>query len=96
MPGCSFVIGYDTYVRILNPRYYGDSIQNMEAALGQINAAGCGFVVGGRLAEGCFKEADPSLVPDMLRSMFKYLGEREFRNDLSSTELRASGRGLQI
>mmetsp|Transcript_10261 Transcript_10261/g.12090 ORF Transcript_10261/g.12090 Transcript_10261/m.12090 type:complete len:125 (+) Transcript_10261:140-514(+) len=33
MPSCDFVIGYDTYVRILNPRYYGESEQNMIAAL---------------------------------------------------------------
>ena len=25
MPQCHFVIGYDTYVRILNPFYYGNS-----------------------------------------------------------------------
>ena len=33
MPQCHFVIGYDTYVRILNPFYYGNSQENMKNAL---------------------------------------------------------------
>ena len=95
MPSCAFVIGYDTYVRILNPRYYSDSPENLSAALAQIKAANCSFIVGGRLVEGEFKDAEPSLVPAGHEDMFSYLSEAEFRVDLSSTELRNQGKGLQ-
>ena len=96
MPECQFVIGYDTYVRILNPKYYQDSVANMEAAIGQIRATGGSFVVGGRSVDGVFTEADSSLIPGSLEGMFLFMEEGEFRNDMSSTQLRQEGRGLQI
>ena len=50
-----FVIGYDTYVRILDPKYYGDSVEQMEEAIEKICLdASCGFVVGGREVDGVF------------------------------------------
>lgn len=91
MPECQFVIGNDTYVRILNPKYYQDSVANMETAIGQIKATGGSFIVGGRTVGGVFSEADPSLVPSSLEGMFLFLHENEFRNDLSSTQLRKEG-----
>ena len=66
MPECQFVIGYDTYVRILNPKYYQDSVANMETAIGQIRATGGSFIVGGRSVGGVFTVADPNLVPSFL------------------------------
>ena len=48
MPASMFVLGYDTFIRLVNPRYYEDSIANMESALQEIAGYGCGFVVSGR------------------------------------------------
>ena len=95
MPSCAFVIGYDTYVRILNPRYYGDSMDNLSAALDEIKACQGTFIVGGRLMDNeLFKEADPSIITAGHEDMFSFLTESEFRQDLSSTELRNQGKGL--
>lgn len=96
MPGCSFVIGFDTYVRILNPKYYQDSREVMEAAIAEIGQIGCSFVVGGRSIDGVFTAADQGLVPPSLSQMFVFLAESEFRRDVSSTQLREDGRGLQL
>ncbi|MCP5100175.1 MAG: hypothetical protein GY943_31870, partial [Chloroflexi bacterium] len=35
-PGCTFVVGYDTAVRVLHPRYYGHNQENIESALREI------------------------------------------------------------
>ena len=48
----SFVLGTDTFVRIINPKYYGDSRENMLTALRDMRAKGVHFIVGGRLEQG--------------------------------------------
>ena len=49
MPNCHFVIGYDTYVRILNPKYYGGKSENLCKVLGEFKRNNTKFVVAGRL-----------------------------------------------
>ena len=48
----SFVLGTDTMVRIINPKYYGDSRENMLEALADMKEKGVHFIVGGRLEQG--------------------------------------------
>ena len=48
MPNCFFVIGYDTYVRILNPKYYGGKFENLCKALSEFKRNNTKFVVAGR------------------------------------------------
>jgi hypothetical protein len=48
----TFVIGTDTMVRIINPKYYGNSNTNMVAALEDMKEKGVHFIVGGRLEQG--------------------------------------------
>ena len=91
MPNCHFVIGYDTFIRILNPKYYSDSPEQRSQALSQIQDTGSRFIVGGRMQDQTFEQADSALVPSSLQQIFLFLGEDEFRNDISSTQLRASG-----
>jgi len=91
----SFVLGTDTMVRIINPKYYGNSREDMLAALREMNERGVHFIVGGRLEQGTEngsrfvngEEEAESLPPDV-RQMFTLLNEEEFRLDISSTELR--------
>jgi len=91
----SFVLGTDTMVRIINPKYYGDSRENMLAALVDMKEKGVHFIVGGRLEQGTDdrptfvngEEEVKSLPPDV-REMFTLLTEEEFRLDISSTEVR--------
>lgn len=89
-PGATFVVGYDTAVRILDPIYYDESREQMLAALGDIKAAGCAFLVGGRVGEnGRFHTLTDLPVPPRFADLFHAIPESRFRVDISSTELRA-------
>jgi len=87
----SFVIGTDTMVRILNPKYYNNDYDQMLQAQ---RSMGADFVVGGRL-EQTDKETfvtgreDLERLPSDIQDMFVLLEESDFRVDISSTELRA-------
>ncbi len=87
-PGVTFVVGFDTAVRVLEPRFYQDSERQMLAALEQLAARGCRFLVAGRLTDGRFCTLADLPVPARLRQLFVELPESVFRADVSSTELR--------
>eukprot|EP00904_Undaria_pinnatifida_P000511 jgi/Undpi1/10460/HiC_scaffold_29.g12910.m1 len=94
-PGCAFVVGADTAKRVVDPKYYGNSQVEMVAALAEIGHLGCSFIVGGREdMDGRFLTLegvlDKSGLPASLRAMFHGLDESEFRENLSSTSIRAS------
>ena len=102
---CIFPVGVDTFIRLLDPKYYNHSEAQMLIGLTRIAARGVRFVVGGRSVvvggEGGKKEFQ--VMEDALRAasiadpriplgepqFFTSLSEEEFRVDLSSTELRA-------
>jgi hypothetical protein len=86
-PGCAFVIGADTLERLFAPRYYGGEAE-MLAALAEIQAAGCRFLVAGRHYGGAYRAPHEVPVPPPFHTMFDFIPEAEFRVDLSSTELR--------
>lgn len=87
-PGCIFIVGADTVIRILQPRYYGDESQ-MFQALDAIRAQGCSFLVAGRIDRGQrFIELGKLAIPARYQDLFAGLTESEFRVDLSSTALR--------
>jgi nicotinamide mononucleotide (NMN) deamidase PncC len=91
-PGTVFVVGADTAERIVLPRYYGDSAERMHAALAEIRARDCRFLVGGRAdALGAFRCVERLEVPAEFRTLFEEIPEHEFRFDTSSTELRQRG-----
>ena len=86
-PGCTFVIGYDTAIRIIDPRYY-DGEAGRDAAFALIAAQGCSFLVAGRVKNGVFRTLADIDLPSLLRPLFRELPERLFRVDLSSTAIR--------
>lgn len=87
-PGNAFVIGWDTAVRLVQPRYYGDSEAAMHAALGELRDLGARFLVAGRVNQGRFLNLEDTAVPRPFADMFEAIPERLFRADVSSTELR--------
>ena len=88
-PGCVFVVGADTAARLVSPRYYDDDPDEVVRALDEIRMHGGRFFVGGRVdAAGRFVDVGGVAIPAGYRDMFQGLGEREFRVDVSSTELR--------
>jgi hypothetical protein len=87
-PGCVFVLGYDTAVRLVDPRYYGGEAAR-DAALEFIRAHSCRFLVAGRAQNGVFLTMSDIAIPASARDLFIELPEQAFRVDLSSTEIRA-------
>lgn len=100
-PGCDFVVGFDTYRRIVTPKFYvppgvqshtaseEEERQWVVGALRRLKTEGIRLAVAGRLDEGVFRtlESDSCfLLPDDLASLF--LPIPDFRLDISSTEIR--------
>jgi hypothetical protein len=89
-PGALFTLGADTAIRLVQPRYYNDDAQQMEAALAEIRQLGCRFLVAGRVdAAGVFQGLEQLPIPERYRDLFEGIPESAFRLDLSSTELRS-------
>jgi nicotinic acid mononucleotide adenylyltransferase len=93
----SFVIGTDTLVRILNPKYYHDDKHEMMHSLRGMEV---NFVVGGRVEQSKTAGGGESAqfvtgqkelegLPSDMKEIFLLLDESDFRVDVSSTELRA-------
>lgn len=91
-PGALFVVGYDTAERILQPRYYQDNPERMAAALSEIRNQGCSFLVAGRTdKDGRFHDAAHFTPPPAFADLFRPIPATRFRQDISSTKLRAAG-----
>jgi nicotinic acid mononucleotide adenylyltransferase/nicotinamide mononucleotide (NMN) deamidase PncC len=94
-PKMSFVIGTDTMVRILNPKYYGGEESAMQEAVRSMKDVH--FCVGGRLEQKNNSSEPPRFVsgaeeleglPHDIRNMFTIIKEEDFRVDISSSEIR--------
>ncbi len=85
----TFVVGADTVARIADPKYYDDDDRAMLEAVERIASRGCRFLVFGRTsAEGAFESLSQLDLPPQLSAICDEVPEREFRADVSSTELR--------
>ncbi|XP_031099237.1 uncharacterized protein LOC116003487 isoform X2 [Ipomoea triloba] len=92
-PGSAFVIGADTAVRLINPKYYGNDYGKMLEILIGCKNTGCTFLVGGRNVDGAFRVLDDFEIPEELKDMFISIPAEKFRVDISSTEIRKN-RGM--
>lgn len=54
-PQCIFAIGFDTYVRVINPKYYPKLTGGIDGMMARVEAKGCEFFVGGRITEGVYQ-----------------------------------------
>jgi hypothetical protein len=89
-PGVVFVVGHDTAERLIQPRFYGDDPSTMLAALDEIREKGCRFLVAGRAGpSGEFCSVEQLPTPPSHRDLFSAIPECAFREDVSSTAIRA-------
>jgi nicotinic acid mononucleotide adenylyltransferase len=89
-PNTTFIIGVDTADRVLDSRFYGDSHERMLLALAKIREQGCRFLVAGRKnAKGVFRDAADLDMPKKFEDLFVLIQAKQYRHDISSTELRA-------
>ena len=87
-PGCTFVIGWDTMTRLVDPKYYGGSRTTMLIALEEIRSLGCSFLVAGRMDGAEFRGLEDVSIPQGFEEMLRSIPQEEFRSDVSSTEIR--------
>jgi nicotinic acid mononucleotide adenylyltransferase len=87
-PESTFVMGADTFARLADPRYYGGSVAAASRAVKSIAARARGLIVFGRVRDGLFEDAAAIAAPKALRDVAYFVSQREFRLDISSTELR--------
>lgn len=87
-PESTFVMGADTYVRLADPRYYGGSAAVAAEAVEAIASRARGLIVFGRARGDGFEDAASLDVPQRLRDVSYFVSQREFRLDISSTDLR--------
>jgi hypothetical protein len=88
-PGAVFIVGADTAARIVAPRYYEHSEEQMVQALNCLGSQGCRFLVAGRVdAAGKFLGLGDLDIPAGCRDLFTDIPETVFRLDLSSTQIR--------
>lgn len=81
----TYVIGYDTAERLLQPAHYGDQAA-MYNTLDRWLTIGVRFLVAGRVHRGQFRDIDHLSIPIGYHGLFQPL--LDFRHDLSSTFLR--------
>lgn len=86
-PGVTFVVGVDTLIRIAEPRYYG-SASTRDDAIAELDALGTRFLVFGRRISDTFVNADDVDIPISLKALCSSVPESDFRNDVSSTQVR--------
>ncbi len=92
-PGATFIVGHDTAERILHPRYYQNNQENMLAALAEIREKGGRFLVAGRVDHrGAFRNLAHLTIPPTFDDLFQPIPDTHFREDISSTQLRKTGR----
>ena len=89
-PGRTFVVGWDTAVRLVASRYYGENPDAKMIALAEMLAGGTRFLVAGREDQRTFKTLKDVPVPQGFEPLFSGLSEEQFREDISSTQLRAA------
>jgi phosphopantetheine adenylyltransferase len=91
-PGATFVVGADTALRIVSPRYYQDDEGRMRSALQRLQELECRFLVACRVdASGQYLERNDLPIPRVYEQLFQAIPRAQFRWDVSSTELRARG-----
>ncbi len=86
-PKATFIIGFDTLVRMFEPRFYKDE-QDMFLKLEVFHEQNINFLVFGRKLGDSFRCLEDFNLPQSFGHRFTGLSEKEFREDVSSTELR--------
>lgn len=93
-PGATFVLGYDTAVRLVAPRYYGGTEAGLLAVMEEFRGRGTRFLVAGRVDnDGAFHELEDMVIPAGYADLFSAIPDELFRRDISSTEIRARASG---
>ena len=93
-PGRTFLLGFDTVVRLIDPKYYGGSDKKVCSALDEIRSLGCRFLVAGREKNGRFLTVSELKAPTGYADLFEGIPESDFRDESRASDLRVESEGL--
>ncbi len=88
-PGARFIVGSDTLLRVADKKYYGGSEAEYRSALNEIEELGNRFMVFGRQSPEGFVTLSDLEIPTTLARLCTPVNEDEFREDISSSSIRA-------
>lgn len=88
-PAATFALGTDTMARIADPRFYQYNNNAMDTAIQRLHDLNVHFLVFGRAAGGQFIGLDDLALPRGLGALCQAVPESTYRNDQSSTQIRA-------
>lgn len=88
LPDTIFIVGADTAERILDCRFYENSVRQRNAAFSTIDGNQCQFLVAARLHREQLLTLDQLDVPAEHAHLFAQIPADTFRMDVSSSELR--------
>ena len=86
-PGVAFVVGVDTWVRVVDPAYYGGD-EALAAALAMFTELGTRFLVAGRQGEGVWRAGDVVPIPRAIAGQVTFLSREQFEAEHASTVIR--------
>lgn len=86
--GVTFVVGIDTFARIIQPKYY-DTGEQLDDVIDFFVTSDTKFLVFGRSIEGKFKTIDDLSIPEGLRERCQQVEASQFQYDISSSKLRS-------
>ena len=89
-PNATFIVGVDTLIRIADPKYYAGDPAQRDAAIAEIASRGCRFLAFGRVMNGEFQVLSDLTLPPALAAICHEVPASEFREDISSTQLRTA------
>lgn len=85
-PGATFVIGWDTAVRVLERRFYPEG--ELESSFETIAERECRFLVAARRDEHRLRTLDELTIPARYRDLFSAIPPGLFEEEISSTAIR--------
>lgn len=88
MPGVAFVVGADTAVRVIDPRFYSHAPGGLAEAFSEFRKLKCRFLVAARRHGGTLLTAENIGLPAESADLFHAVPETVFRLDVSSSQLR--------
>ena len=89
-PAAVFAVGVDTMLRVDAVRYYMNTAHR-DTAIEELASLGCQFLVFGRAINNRFLQLRDLELSANLRRLCKEVPPDDFREDISSTELRSGG-----
>ncbi len=87
-PDSTFVMGSDTYTRLLELKYYGGSVEAATQAVRQIAEKARRIILFDRARDTACKNLARIDVPQQLQAITTAIPVEDFQSDISSTQLR--------